>query len=89
MLLAVAVWPLAMAQMAPLSLALPTFLPVLMRCWTVCSSAFVAFRFCRAIRAPLFVLMLFSAMTKQLLFEVFRRHFDGRWAFYPRPVSKL
>ena len=61
---AIEAWFLAVAQIAPLSLALATFLPVLMRCWTVESSELVEFRFCSAISAPAFVLMLFIAITK-------------------------
>ena len=48
----VARWFWAMAQMAPLSLAVATARPVLMRFWVTASDASVALRFCRAIRAP-------------------------------------
>src|SRR5258707_15385940 len=44
-----------MAQMAPLSLAEPTFRPVEMRSWVVESCMPVALRFCRAIIAPALV----------------------------------
>src|SRR4051794_37956065 len=48
-----------MAQMAPLSFALPTFRPVLIRLWVVASSVWVAFKFCSATMAPTFVFTLF------------------------------
>ena len=53
----------AIAKMAPLSLALETFRPVLTRFWTVSSSRLVAFRLCSATRAPLFVLMLLAILA--------------------------
>ena len=52
----------AMAQMAPLSLAVATFRPVEIRFWLVASCPLVAFRLCRAIIAPRLVLTLFSDM---------------------------
>ena len=42
----------AMAKIAPLSLAEDTFMPVLIRFWVVSSWALVLFRLCRATAAP-------------------------------------
>ena len=48
---------LAMAKMAPLSLADETFCPVAMRVWVVLSSDWVRLRFCIASMDATFVLM--------------------------------
>ena len=45
-------WVVAMAKIAPLSLADDTFIPVLIRFWVVSSWAAVLFRFCSAMAAP-------------------------------------
>ncbi|WP_425999095.1 hypothetical protein [Caulobacter sp. DWR1-3-2b1] len=50
---------MAIDQIAPLSLALATFLPVLMRPWVVESSELVELRFCSAVSAPALVLIEF------------------------------
>ena len=52
----VALWLWAIAHMAPLSLADPTRLPVLMRFWVCANSMLEALRFCRAMRAPTFII---------------------------------
>ncbi len=49
---------LAMDQMAPLSLAVLTDLPVEMTFWVVARLICVEAKFCRATSAPAFVLML-------------------------------
>src|ERR1043166_4773381 len=48
----------AMAKVAPLSLAVATFRPVLMWVWVACSSLSVLLRYCNAIIAPLLVFTL-------------------------------
>ena len=50
--LALAFWVLAMAQTAPLSLALATFRPVVTRFWTLSSSRLVAAKLWAATMAP-------------------------------------
>ena len=49
---AAARWDVAMAKIAPLSLADETFMPVLMRFWVRSNSELVLFRFCSAMDAP-------------------------------------
>ena len=53
----------AMAQMAPLSLAVATFSPVEMRFWVVESAMLVAFKFSSATKALWLVLMLFTGVA--------------------------
>ena len=56
-------WLVAMAKIAPLSLAVETFRPVFTRFCATFRSRFVAFRFCRAMRAPALVLMLLAILA--------------------------
>src|SRR5687768_2935535 len=77
----VARWFWAIAQMAPLSLALLMRLPVLIRAWVVVSSLLVALRFCSATIAPMLVLTLFG-ISSVLHFRTGRRS-GRRRAFCP------
>src|SRR5690606_21266034 len=52
-----------MAKMAPLSLAVATFMPVFTRFCATLRSRLVALRFCSATRAPTFVLMLLAILA--------------------------
>src|SRR5690606_21524058 len=56
-------WLVAMAKIAPLSLAVEILKPVFTRFCVTLRSRLVAFRFCRAMRAPAFVLMLLAILA--------------------------
>src|SRR5882757_7878290 len=77
----------AIAQMAPLSLALLTFRPVEMRFWVVVSSVLVVLRFCRAIIAPTLVLMLFVAMVQSPFLRETPPFWWGSAIVFEPPVS--
>ena len=81
-------WFWAMAQMAPLSLALATFRPVLMRVWVVLSSEFVLLRFCSATMAPTLVLTEFIGMIVVLPFWSGSRRFFAGGSFLTRSAHR-
>src|SRR5579875_605366 len=82
-------WVWAMAQVAPSSLALATFRPVLI--WFCASVSWdsVLLRFCSAINASALVLMLKEDITRGSLFEGNQRHFDCRWRFAAARVGEI